>query len=265
MTADFRARYGPWALIAGASEGIGASFAQQIAGHGVNVIVVARNQAKLDELAARIRSDAGVDVRVAAIDLTDDDLAQQIATATADCEVGLLVYNAGARVQYGHLVDDPLELTLRQVRLNCIGPVTLCHDLGAAMAARGRGGIILVGSLSGLAGSAGTAIYAAGKAFDEVLAEGLWIELKPRGVDVLALMAGATATPAMERAGLNLADFSPMDPDDVAREGLEHLDAGPSWIAGESNRAAAEHLRTLSRRDAVEMMSAGAAATFNVG
>jgi short-subunit dehydrogenase len=132
------------------------------------------------------------------------------------------------------------------------------------MARRGRGGIILVGSLSGLAGAAGMAVYAAGKAFDHAFTESLWVELRPKGVDVLALIAGATATPAMQRAGMNLRDFSPMDPDDVAREGLDHLPDGPTWVAGEPNRAAAEHLRTLSRAAAAEIMSAGSAATFGI-
>jgi short-subunit dehydrogenase len=262
----FSHQYGPYALIAGASEGIGAAFARQIAARGVNLVLVARNQGKLDELAATIRSDVGVEVRTAAIDLTDPDVGQQVASATAGCEVGLLVFNAGARGHYGNLVDDPLEVTLRQIRLNCVASATLCHDMGSAMAARGRGGIILVGSLAALAGAAGIAVYAAGKAFDATLAESLWQELRPKGVHVLALLAGATRTPAMERIGLNLdsPEFPAMDPEDVAREGLEHLDDGPSWVAGESNRMSAETMRSLPRRDAVELMSAGSALMFGV-
>jgi short-subunit dehydrogenase len=108
------------------------------------------------------------------------------------------------------------------------------------------------------------AVYAAGKAFDQMLAESLWAELRPKGVHVLGLIAGATATPAMERAGMSLDGFSPMDPEDVAREGLEHLQEGPIWVAGEANRAAADHLRSLTRAEAAEMMSAGSAATFGI-
>jgi short-subunit dehydrogenase len=257
-------RYGPWALIAGASEGIGAAFAEQIAAHGINLILVARNQGRLDELATSIRADAGVSVRTAAVDLTEPDTGERIAHVAEGCEVGLLVFNAGARTRYGDLVDDPLDITVRQIHLNCVAPATLCRLFGAPMKARGRGGIILLGSMSGLAGAAGMAVYAAGKAFDATLAESLWFELNPNGVHVLGLIAGATATPAMERAGLHLTEFSPMTSADVAREGLANLTNGPIWFAGEGNRAAAQHIRGMSRAEAVVAMSAGSAATFGV-
>ena len=262
----FDDQYGPWALIAGASEGIGAAFARQIAAHGVNLILVARKQSTLDELAATIRADAGVEVRTASIDLTAPDVGQRVTAAADGCDVGLLVYVAGARDHYAHLIDDPLDVTLRQVRLNCVGTVTLCHHFGAGMAARGRGGIILVGSLAGLAGAAGIGVYSAGKAFDAALAEALWYEMRPKGVHVLSLLAGATRTPAMERIGLVLdsPEYPVMEPDDVAREGLEHLDDGPSWVAGDTNRASAAAVRSMPRRDAVEMMSFGSATSFGI-
>jgi short-subunit dehydrogenase len=117
--------------------------------------------------------------------------------------------------------------------------------------------------MAGLAGCGRVATYAATKAFDQVLAEGLWKELAPHGVHVLALIAGATDTPALARSGAQVtAEYPPMDPGDVAREGLAHLADGPTWFAGEGNRAGAAFFRTMERADAVAALSAGTDALY---
>lgn len=263
---SFGERYGPWALVAGASEGIGASFARQIAQAGVNLVLLARRVELLERLAEEIRNTSGVEVRTVSADLSTDDLLARLAPATEDLDIGLLVYNAGAVHGAARFHDRDVDAALDLVRLNCVGPVLLCHHFGRRMLERGRGGIIMLSSMSAVSGSALTATYAATKSFDQILAEGLWAEMGPRGVDVLALIAGATRTPAMERSGALIggADFPGMDPEDVAREGLDNIGNGPIWVAGAENRAGYEFLRTLPRADAVALMSQGARTIYGL-
>jgi short-subunit dehydrogenase len=255
--AGFGARYGPWALVLGGSEGIGGSFAEQIAAAGVNLVLVARRPEPLDVTAAAVRAAHGVEVRTATVDLTADDMLDRLAAATEGLDVGLVVYNAGATHGVPRFLDGPVDDRLMLVRLNCVGPVRVAHHFGGRMAERGRGGMIFLTSMSAVTGAARTVTYSATKAFDMVLAEGLWAELAPAGVDVLALVAGATRTPAMASSGAHIGTeaFPGMDPDDVAREGLANLGNGPTWVAGEANRAGFDFLRTLPRADVVALMS----------
>jgi short-subunit dehydrogenase len=124
--------------------------------------------------------------------------------------------------------------------------LALTHHYGRLMRERGRGGIVFVGSLAGYLGSARESIYGAAKAFGRIFAEGLWLELREDGVDVLELVLGVTRTPAMERAGLNfdLPGLNVGEPDDVAREGLAHLADGPVWIAGGNDKIVEIRSRT---------------------
>jgi short-subunit dehydrogenase len=132
------------------------------------------------------------------------------------------------------------------------------------MPQRGRGGILLMSSLSGLTGGAYIAAYAATKAFDIALAESLWAELTPCGVHVLSLIAGATDTPAMSASGIVFEEGHAMDPMTVAREGLANLPQGPVHIAGENNRLGAAILRGENRRQSVTLMSAGSAGLYGL-
>lgn len=264
---DFAERYGPWALIAGASEGIGASFAQRIASSGVNVVLVARRSEPLEELAHEIRHSTHAEVRTAALDLTSSTLLDDLEPVVCDIDIGLLVYNAGAVHGARCFVDRPVEDALGLVELNCRGVVLLTHRFGSAMAARGRGGIVLMTSMSAVAGAAYTTAYSATKAFDLVLAEGLWIELGQRGVDVIGVPAGLTDTPAMQRSGIVHDDsgLEPMPADDVAREALDALGtSGPLLIPGETNRTLAQGLWPVPRADLVTMMSAATAALYKL-
>jgi len=249
----FRARYGPWALVAGASMGIGAAFAEELAARGMNLLLVARRPEPLDALAATLRARARIEVRTAALDLGGPGLADAIRAHTRDLALGLLVYNA-ADSRVGEFLDQPLEHHLHAIDVNCRGPLVLAHVLGTEMAARGRGGIVIVSSLAGFQGSALVATYAATKAFDTVLAEGLWDELRGRGVDVVACCAGATRTPGYE-ASQPRGRIVPMAPAIVAVDALAALGRGPTTIPGRTNRLARlvmGHL--LPRRVAVRLM-----------
>lgn len=262
---EFEQRYGPWALVLGASEGIGASFARQIADRGVNVVLAARRSGPLQDTAAAIAV-TGREVRTVAVDLTADGMMDQLNAVCADIEIGLVVYNAGAMHGAELFHDESLDKLLTLVRLNCDGPIKVCHHFGQSMIERGRGGIILLSSMAALAGSGRIATYSATKAFDLVLAEGLWDELRPRGVDVLGLVAGATRTPAMERSGTQIGTeaLPGMDPEDVAREGLANLANGPLWVAGDDNRAGFDFLRVQPRTQIIEFMAMGTRAVFGL-
>ena len=251
---SFADRYGPWALVAGASEGLGAAFATALAARGLNVILVARRAPVLEELAARLRAAHGVEARVAAIDLASPTLLDELRAVTADVEVGLLVYNA-AYSKIGPFLDLSLDDKLKTLDVNCRGPLVLCDELGRRMVARGRGGILLMASMAANQGSALIATYAASKAFDLVLAESLWDELGEHGVDVLACRAGATRTPNYERSRPATETGPLMEPEVVVSEALAALGKTPSMVPGWINSAAAFLMgRVMPRKAAVVTM-----------
>jgi len=260
-------KHGPWAVIAGASEGIGEQFARQLAVKGINVVLVSRRAAVLDELADSIRRDCeAIDIRVVALDLTSGDATEQLAQQTDDVEVGLLVYNAGADIGPKAFHDRTVDEVMHFVNLNVVTPTKMCHHFGGLMRARQRGGIILVGSMAGLSGSALIATYAATKAYDHALAEGLWRELREHNVDVMTLVAGATDTPAHSRTGATFGgeDFPRMDPADVARTGLEWLGRGPLRAASDELQIAFDSMRALPIEQIIEFMSMGSRAIYGL-
>ncbi|QIX52059.1 MULTISPECIES: SDR family oxidoreductase [Rhodococcus] len=232
-------QYGPWAVIAGGSEGVGSAFADELSKAGLNLVLIARKPGPLEETAEKVRSN-GVQVRTLALDLLSADAVEQIRQATDDVEVGLLIFNAGANSYGNEFVTGDLDGFRGVIDLNIHRQLELSHLFGAKMKERGRGGIMLLGSLAGYMGAEHQSIYAASKAFSRVFAESLWLELAPHGVHVVELVLGVTRTPAMIRAGLNF-DIPGMlvaEPEDVAREGLEHLTDGPVWVAGGNYDAA---------------------------
>lgn len=241
------ATYGPWAVIAGGSEGVGAAFADQLAADGLNLVLVARGPGPLETTAAAARTH-GVEVRTVAADLTTPAGIDAIIAATRDVEVGLLVYNAGANTAGGPFLDNDPAAVRSVVDLNITAPLALVHHYAPTMKERGRGGIVLVGSLAGYVGTSTESVYGGAKAFGRIFAEGLWSELREHGVHVLDLVLGLTRTPAMERAGLNfdLPGLHVGDPVEVAREGLAHLADGPVHVVS-GNEAVVEMRMTTDR------------------
>ena len=226
-------KYGPWAVVAGGSEGVGAEFARLLAESGVNLVLVARRREPLELTAGRCRA-LGVEVRTVVTDLAGPGGGETVTVATDGLEVGLLIYNAGANTCSAEFLDGDLADFQRVVDLNITTMTALTQHYGRAMRQRGSGGILLVGSMTGYLGSVRHTVYGGVKAFSRIFAEGLWVELREHGVDVLELVLGVTRTPAMERVGLNF-DIPGMrvaDPAEVAREGLEQLPNGPVHIAG---------------------------------
>lgn len=250
----FAQRYGSWAVVAGASEGLGEAFARALAARGLNVLLIARRAALLDELATSIRSESSVEVRTLALDLSGRDLAERLIGAFDGLEVGMAVYNA-AFAPVGNFVDLSLDDLQRVVDVNVRGPVVFAHVLTPAMLGRGRGGLILMSSLAGMQGTPRLAAYAASKAFNTVLAEGLWGELRASGVDVLACCAGAVRTPGYNRSAGKEAPGT-LAPEDVVERTLSQLAAGPGIVPGLVNRIASVALgRVLPRRTAVSIMA----------
>ncbi|MCT2399636.1 SDR family NAD(P)-dependent oxidoreductase [Novosphingobium mangrovi (ex Huang et al. 2023)] len=222
-------RYGPWALVVGGSEGVGAECARQLAAGGFDLVLTARKIEPLEALAQELRG-AGRQVRVVSADLARPDALERVREATDNIEVGLLFYNAGANNTRGNFVDLPAEVTRSVIAINVIGQTEFARHYGALMKPRGKGGIVLTGSLSGYMGSPSLAAYTAAKAFSRTFTEALWAECSAFGVDVLHFVIGFTATPAMERLGIDVSKAE--DPGAVARKALANIANGPVVIAG---------------------------------
>jgi uncharacterized protein len=264
---SFRARYGPRALILGGSEGIGRAFAETLAAAGLDLVLIARRPAPLAQAAAALAATHPVRIRTRALDLSAADAADAVSELARNAEIGLLVCNAGATHGAARFLDQPPAHALALTRLNCLTPLAALHGALGSMRARGRGGAIVVSSLSGLGGSGYLATYAAAKSFLITLCEGLNWELAPAGVDVLCAVAGLTDTPAMRASGLSYAaaeaaGFTALDAASVARGALEALGRTSVWYAGGAAGAAA--LRALPREQLTLAMTQAAATLYNL-
>jgi short-subunit dehydrogenase len=245
-------------MVAGASEGLGAAFADALAARGLNLLLVARRAPLLAEVAERIQSEKAVEVRSLAQDLAEPGFASVLAEASDGLEVGTLVYNA-AYSPIGSFLELPADDLTRVVDLNVRGPLQFVHRLAPALRARGRGAIVLMSSLSGIQGSPRIAAYAASKAFNTILAEGLWGELRGDGIDVIASCAGAIRTPGYLETSSTAAREAPgtLDPAEVAEQTLAALGRGPRVVPGRVNRLASFLTgRVLPRSAAVRLMAA---------
>jgi short-subunit dehydrogenase len=254
----FRSQYGPRALIAGAAVGLGAEYARQIAALGLDLVLLDRDGEALRATADEIHSRHGVQTVPVAVELARTDLVDVLRAQGADANIGLLVYNAAVGTVAPFLELRPAQCDA-MVDVNCRAPLRLVHALAPAMVRRGHGGVILMSSLAGNVGSAQLAVYAASKAFTLVLADALWAELHPQGVDVLAVQPGSTRTPGFlssQPAGDDMRGLPVMEPADVVREALAALGGEPNIVPGELNRQSAALLAGLPRRDAIEFVSA---------
>ncbi len=249
-------QYGPWALITGGFEGVGAAFAHQLAEAGINVILVARRDGPLQKTADEIRVKSGVEVRTLSLDMSQPDMLDRVREASDDVEVGLLVSNVGGLFGSGPFLTVDLDDVQRTVRSIPLAHASLSHHFGKKMLARGRGGIILVGSLAGSAGGATRVMYSAGKAFAQILAEGLWAEVEPLGVNVAYLVVGSTDTPARAReAGPVSPGQIVDDPNDIARFALDNIANGPVLVPPRLVQGF-EMFASMPRRQAAETMRA---------
>ena len=250
----FKEQYGPYALVVGASHGLGAAYAEAIARRGLGLILVARQEAGLESTAGRLRDAYGVDVLTIAADASDFASLER-SVDDLKVTVGLLVYNA-AFAPIGPFEDTSEERLSLAVAVNVMAPLQLTRHFCAPMISRRRGGIILMSSLAGSQGSPNISTYAATKSFNAILAEGLWKELGPHGVDVLACCAGAILTPGYQDAEQNKPAPGTLEARDVAERTLDALGKGPIVIPGATNKVGRFVMtRLLSRRAAINIMS----------
>lgn len=254
MKSDFSHRYGPWALVTGASSGIGEAIARELAARGLHLVLCARRKALLDALSAELTASAKVQVRTLEVDLSRPDFLPVVEQGIAGLDVGLLVNNAGFGDK-GPFVGSDLDMHLRMLDTNCRAPLILAHALAPGLVARGRGGILFTSSTAAFQGLPFAAHYAATKGYDLQLAEGLWYELRPSGVDVVALCPGPTDTEGPRRTGVN-PDKVPvkmMDVATVARAGLDALGRGPIAVPGATNRLLHVLTKLVPRRVATSI------------
>ena len=244
-------RYGPWAIVTGASDGIGRAFAYDLAAAGLNVVLVARRGEILHRIAGELRAQHRVSTLVITVDLARADAVAMINSATRELDAGLLVAAAGFGTS-GPLIDAALTPELEMVDVNCRAVLELSHEFGRRFAERGRGGIILLSSLVAFQGVPRTANYAATKAYVQSLAEGLHLELAPRGVDVLSSAPGPISSGFANRARMTMG--MTQAPADVARASLDALGrrgtVRPGWLA----KGLAASLMFLPRWGRVRMM-----------
>ena len=259
---DIAEKYGPWALIVGASDGCGALFAERLAQEGLNVVLVARRHHVLDKVAKAIQQRTGAETRTLAIDLTDTDASKSIVDATADLEIGMLVYCAGGDPNYQPFLANPISAAETLLQRNCLVLMRLCHHFAGPMVARGRGGIVNFTSGAALAGGRNMVAYGGTKAFDMVFTEGLWAELHDKGVDVLGLVLGMTDTPALrklefERGRLKSLDEVPqgaVSAASVVDEAFANLGDGPTIATGDDVRMASELFKSMTRNEVVRLI-----------
>ena len=252
---DFIDRYGPVALVTGASSGIGRSFAEILAARGLDLVVVARRSQRLHELAGRLKTAHGVSVKVLQSDLAQVGAAQAIVDATSSLDVGLLVSNAGFGLK-GPFDEGNTKSMADMLMVNCHTPMMLARGFVPRLRARRKGGIIFTSSVEGLMGVPFSAAYAATKGFLNSLGEGLWGELTPHGINVLTLCPGATDTEAPGLQGIDTKTLlNVMSPEEVAARAVNNLCNGPVYIASDHYKASFERLLAMPRRDALAAMA----------
>ena len=233
---DFKTKYGPWALVAGASEGLGAAFAEALASRGLNLILIARSQDKLENLSRNLIALYSVEVVTQSIDLADFITVKTFLSQRKET-IGLLVYNA-AYSPIGYFEDIAEENLDQIVDVNIKTPLLLTKLLSMQMIKNKQGGIILMSSLAGSQGSPKISTYAASKAFNSILSEGLWNELKEHGIDVLASCAGAISTPSYKKAQNTKDAPGTLPAQQVAEDTLKALGHGPTIVPGFTNKLA---------------------------
>jgi len=247
----FLQRYGPRALVTGASSGIGREIAVQLTDAGFDLVIVARRETLLRELAADLAGRHPIHVRVLPLDLALDEGLEELTAATAGTDIGLYVAAAGFGTS-GPFLDAHLDQEREMLRLNCEAVLATSLVLGRRMADRGRGGIILMSSVVGFQGMPNAAHYAATKAYVQTLAEALHVELRPRGVDVLAAAPGPTHSGFAERADMRMGRALPARA--VAHGTLAALGRRPTALPGLLSRVLRDSLAPLPRRTRVRIM-----------
>ena len=257
-----KTRFGPWALVTGASSGIGKDFARQIAASGINVVLVARREPLLAELGRAISQEFDVKYRALAMDLSQEGFIERLDGATHDLDIGLVVSNAGTGNPGAFLKHDR-QLLRETLRLNTMSHLDIAHHFGAKLTERHRGGIVLVGAMGAENGIPCLANDGGAKAYVHSLGEALHHEFKPLGVYVTVLATPLTETPVLEKFGLDpkTSPLKPMSVEQCVSEALDGLRKNRSKvIPGRLNRIMNALVPTsLGRKMQADMIGKGVA------
>lgn len=240
----FLRKFGPWALVTGASDGIGHAFAEELSAIGFNLVVVARREDRLRQFADKITGQHATEVRVLAMDLSHPDAETELERMTAELDIGLLVAAAGYGTSGAFLVAN-FERERNMLELNCCTVLRQCLAFGARFASRGRGGIILMSSLLGRQGVPGAAHYAATKAYVQTLAEALASEFKSKGVAVLASAPGPVNSGFALRADMRMGVA--VTPTTVAKASMSALGRRTTVVPGALSKLLTYSLAFLPR------------------
>jgi hypothetical protein len=238
MTQLDSTRFGSWALITGASSGIGREFARQIAASGINVALVARREPLLKEAGAELSKLYGVEHRIVVADLSKDGFMNALVPATRDLDIGLVVSNAGT-ANPGEFLRLDRDSLAQLLRLNSLSHLDIAHHYGQRLAGRRRGGIVLCGAMGAIGGIPYMANESGAKSYVQSFGEALHVELSPLGVNVTVLVVGPTQTPVIEKLGLDPATMpiKPMSVEQCVSEGIEALKKNRATILpGRMNR-----------------------------
>ncbi|WP_336971234.1 SDR family NAD(P)-dependent oxidoreductase [Sphingobium aromaticiconvertens] len=230
--AAFAGKYGPWAVIAGASEGTGACYAEQLAAMGINLVLVSRRQSTLDALGQRLAAEHGIEFRALTADLTEQGAGARLVEATADLDIGLYISNAGADGAGNSFFGEPVQRSLNLLTMNAANVLEAVHGFGNRFLQRGKGGFVIMSSGAGLGGQPWLVMYSSTKAFELNFVESLWAELDGRNVDIVGVAAPIMDTPTLRRAteGLGMDYSTAYNPADVCALALASLGKEPLVI-----------------------------------
>ena len=253
----FKEKYGPVALVAGASEGLGAAWSKALAARGLDLVIIGRRAERLHTIAQELTNQFKVNVWPVSCDLGLPGATEQILQAIGDKPINCLVYNA-ASSYIGPFMDESSAMHNRIITSNITTPLNLVYRLAANMLQQRRGAVIFMASLAGFQGSGFLTTYASTKAFTRIFAESLWYEWKSKGVDVIACCAGATATPnyiQTKPGKISPLAPKPQQPEKVVEECLNRLGKTPSFISGTGNKVASFFMQHIfSRKKAITIM-----------
>ncbi|HBE71839.1 MAG TPA: short-chain dehydrogenase [Planctomycetaceae bacterium] len=244
-------KYGSWAVVTGASSGIGREISKELAQAKINSVLVGRNTGELEALSRELGTESGVECRVLSSDLADENSIGAIEKFTRNLDVGLLVASAGFGTS-GGFMSNKIETELEMLSVNCRAVTALSWMFGRRFIERGRGGLVLVSSIVGFQGTPWASHYSATKAYIQVFAEGLARELKGTGVDLLAVAPGPTKTSFADRANTNLGQA--LTPGQVASETVRALGRRSSILPGFLSKLLVYSLAPLPRSARISIM-----------
>lgn len=255
----FPQRYGKWALIAGGSDGLGLALSSELAARGMNCLLVARRAELLQQVAAELKSRHGVETRTLVLDLAQPEASERLEQATADLDLGVVVFNAGAEASGALFVEAPYVDWQETLQRNVLFLTEGLYRFGRKLSAQGRGGLLVIGSQAAFGGGARAAIYTATKAYALNLGESIWAELKPQGVDVLTFLFDIADTPKLRsvlaRKNIPVEATGAAAVEDLARVAIGALDQGPVLWFDEKPEHAGQLVSGSARRDRVVQVS----------